>query len=489
MIVPNTLTTSSSTSQRKTARDGKTIRRFDLAVIGAGSGGMAAARAARADGMSVVVFEERHIGGTCVNVGCVPKKLLVHGSRFADSLEEAKSFGWTIPKASFDWETLRDTVDQEVRRLSGFHRQRLVDLGVTLVDGRASLRSDGTIDVDDGSRFSADSIIIATGARPRVPDIEGIEHALVSDDLFQLTKLPKRMAIVGGGYIAIEFASLLSRLGVKVTIFETGDRVAKGFDDDVVEALTRSMEGQGIAIRTGAKVDAIADDADGKSIRLADGTVLKGFGQILVAVGRIPNTANLGLEEAGVDVTDRGAVVVDTDGRTTRPDVYAVGDIAGAIMLTPVAVREARRSIDVVRKRIPALPQAHSIPTAVFSTPECASVGLSEAQAHDLGFAFDVRRTRFTPLASLVSGNTTKVVMKVLVEHGSGRLIGFHLFGPHASEAAQLGALAISARLTERQLHATMALHPTVAEEVIGLGLPDEPIHQAPRRREADKAA
>lgn len=321
--------------QKKGGRAPSVQQRFDLAIIGAGSGGMAAARAARADGLSVALFENRHMGGACVNVDCVPKKLLVHGSRFADALQEAGHFGWTVRIPTFDWQGLRDTVDQEVRRLSGHHRRRLEDLGAVIVAGRASLAAPGLVETDSGTRVAARSIIIATGARSRVPRLDGMEHAILSDDLFHLTRLPRRMAVIGSGYIAVEFASLLARFGVAVTIFERGPRILKAFDADVVHALTQSTRDRGIALETGAGVAAIAADGTGKAVTLEDGRAVHGFGEVLVAAGREPNTHNLGLDTVGVRLTEHGSIAVDDEGRTSVLGVFAVGDMAATMMLTP----------------------------------------------------------------------------------------------------------------------------------------------------------
>ncbi|MEO1200460.1 MAG: FAD-dependent oxidoreductase [Pseudomonadota bacterium] len=457
--------------------------RYDLAIIGAGSGGMAAARRAAASGMKVVVFEAAHTGGTCVNAGCVPKKLMVHASRMADHLREMPVLGWKGGETNFDWKVLRDAVEDEVRRLSDYHANRLENLGIALISERAMITSPTHVTTASGTTVEASHILIATGARPVVPDIPGSEFCITSDDIFTLNVLPDRLAIIGGGYIAVEFACMMQRFGVEVTLFERGDRLIAAFDSEISELLRKTMTAQGIDVRLGASVDAVRREGDAYAL---NGKTVSGsgaFGQVLMAAGRAPNTQNIGLEQVDVQTTDRGHVVVDRDGRSSIPTIFAAGDVSERMALTPVAVRGGRRVVDILAGSDEPLTGSDIVPTAAFTTPECASVGLTEVDAIERGKRFTVRRTSFSPLASLLQEAPSSVFMKCLVENDTGRLLGFHFFGPAASEAAQLGAVALSAGLTEDQLRNTMALHPSVAEEVLSLGHPDEPIHQKVEQR------
>lgn len=461
--------------------------RYDLAVIGAGSGGMAAARRAAAAGMKVAVFEAAHTGGTCVNAGCVPKKLMVHASRMADHVSEMPVLGWKAQDTSFDWTTLRNAVEDEVRRLSDYHANRLENLGINLISERATIASPTHVTTASGMTVEAAHILIATGARPVVPGLPGSEFCITSDDIFTLDALPARLAIIGGGYIAVEFACMMHRFGVEVTVFERGDRLIAPFDPEISERLREAMAAQGIDVRLGASVDVVQRDGDAYKLNGENVSGSGTFGQVLMAAGRTPNTQNTGLDEVNVQTADRGHVVVDGDGRSSIPTIFAAGDVSERVALTPVAVRGGRRVVDILAGADEPLTGSDIVPTAAFTTPECASVGLTEAEARECGRSFTIRRTSFSPLASLLQDAPGSVFMKCLVEEGTGRLLGFHFFGPAASEAAQLGAVALSAGLTEDQLHNTMALHPSVAEEVLSLGRPDEPIHQKvePRKRVA----
>ena len=450
---------------------------YDLAVIGAGSGGMAAARRAAEAGQRVIIFEASAVGGTCVNRGCVPKKLLVHAARGADTLQELPSLGWDIGEGRFDWSSLQRTVHAKVEELSGFHAKRMNKLGIDFVGERAALAGSGTV-MSDTCRAAADRILIATGARPIIPPMLGAEYCLTSDDLFLLQTLPKTMAIVGGGYIAVEFACMMRRFGVKITLFERGDRLIAPFDPEVAELLRCSMSDQGIDIRLGAAIDAISPVGRSHVLTGTGTDPDERFDAVLMAVGRRPNTQGLNLDTHGIKMDSKGAILVDDTGMTSVAGVYAIGDVTPTLALTPVAVREGRRVIDIIRSVDEPLPRPTHVPTAAFTTPECAAVGMSEADAQQTGLDYEVRRTTFKPLASLLGGDENQVFMKALVERSSGCMLGFHFFGPHASEASQMGAIALAAGLSEQELHHTMALHPTTAEEVLSLGRRDEPLHQ-----------
>ena len=452
---------------------------YDLAVIGAGSGGMAAAKRAAGRGLRVAIFETARAGGTCVNAGCVPKKLMVHAARVADTLGEMEGLGWS-GGATFDWARLRDAVADELTRLSGRHASKLRDAGIDLFETHARIVGPHGIAGEDGIRIEAGTILLATGAQPILPDIPGIEHAITSDDLFTLPALPARMAIVGGGYIAVEFASMLARFGVAVTLFERGGRLIKPFDGEIAGMLAKSLRDGGVDVRLGQSVDAIARDGDALRLSGPDGAKEDApYGAVLMAVGRAPNTEGLGLDAAGVRTTEAGHILVDDEGRSSVPSIRAVGDVCERVALTPVAVRGARRVADLLTGEADPLPRPDTVPTAAFTTPECASVGLTEAQAREGGWAVRVERARFRPLAALLSGRGTDVFMKAVIDVETDRMLGFHFFGPHASEAAQMGAMALEAGLTAHQLARTMPLHPSVAEEVIGLGAWEPPARRA----------
>lgn len=457
---------------------------YDLAVIGAGSGGLAAARRAAERGRAVIVFEESEVGGTCVNTGCVPKKLLVHASRMADHLSEAPHLGWRKAAASFDWPALAKGVQDTVRKLSVFHRKRLEDLGVTVVDARAALAGPTTVEAG-GRRFEAARILIATGAEPIRPPIPGADHGLVSDDIFTLPALPGRLAIIGGGYIAVEFACLMNRFGVEVTLYEQGSRLIGAFDPEIADRLLSSMRDEGIDITLQAEIGRINPSENGYRLTMKTGDDANEVDVVLLATGRRPRTDGLDLGRVGVETRADGRIATDEEGRTSVSTIFAVGDVADRLALTPVAVRSARRAVDALSGGEIALPPAETVPTAVFTTPECGAVGMTAREAEKAGYSVEARTASFIPLTGLLSPEPEHVFMKAVIDIDTGRLLGLHFFGPYASEAAQLGAVALGSRLTEEELHHAMPLHPTLGEEVLGLGRRDEPLHQRP----ANKAA
>ena len=449
---------------------------YDLVVIGGGSGGIAAAKKAAQAGAKTALVEDRQIGGTCVNRGCVPKKLLVHASRMADTFDEAASFGWSVPQPRFDWTHLQKAVNAETQRLSEVHTERLRSTGVDLIAGRGRLGPDGNVvverrslsDEQPSTSLNTRHILLATGARPVRPSaLPGIEYAITSDELFQLSKLPQRMVIVGGGYIGVEFACLLSRLGVEIALIDSGERLLKGFDADISALMQTEMESQGIEIYTGKRVNAIDRSAKGLSVDIGDQILTAD--EILLAVGRQPNSNNLGLDSAKVLTDNRGAISVDANYQTSHPKVYAIGDVVGKMALTPVAVREARAVVGKLLGDRDKVLDLTFTPTAVFGTPEASKVGLTEAESLERGFQVETHTTRFRPLGNLLAPSPVYVFMKVVVERKTDRLLGCHFCGPAASEAAQMATLVLQAGLTKRQLDDTMPLHPTVAEELIGL--------------------
>ena len=448
---------------------------FDLAVIGAGSSGMSAARRAASRGLDVVLFECEEVGGTCVNRGCVPKKLLVTASRQGDAVKNAKPFGWSVAEPSFDWPTLRDAVQAEVRSIEARQAESLREAGVTLVRKKVRLAGDARVVASEGDeRWRATDVVLATGSRPLVPDLPGAELALVSDDLFTLDALPERLALVGGGYIAVEFANLMQRFGVRVSIFESSDRILDGFDPEVVDHLQDSMTDDGIEIVTGCKVGGIEAHGEGlRRLRIDGADDREGFDAVALVIGRAPNVEKMGLEEAGVKLTEKGQVEVDGYFRTSVPHVYAVGDLVAKPQLTPVAIETGRSAVAAILGETFETTREEHVPTGVYSTPECGAVGLTEQAAKDLGIEHEIRRADFRPLDNVLADDAENVVIKLVVEKPTGQLLGFHSFGPHAAESTQLAALPISARLTEHDLHRTMALHPTHAEEIVSLGRPD----------------
>ena len=448
---------------------------FDLAVIGAGSSGMSAARRAASRGLDVVLFECEEVGGTCVNRGCVPKKLLVTASRQGDAIKGAKPFGWSVAEPAFDWPTLRDAVQDEVRSIEARQAESLREAGVTLVRKKVRLAGDARVVASEGDEeWRATDVVLATGSRPLVPDLPGAELALVSDDLFTLEALPERLALVGGGYIAVEFANVMQRFGVRVSIFESSDHILDGFDPEVVGHLQDSMRDDGIEIVTGCKVAGIEAHGEGLRRLSIDGADdREGFDAVALVIGRAPNVEDLGLEGAGVKLTEKGQIEVDGFFRTSADHVYAVGDVVAKLQLTPVAIENGRSAVAAILGETFDTTREEHVPTGVYSTPECGAVGLTEQAAKDLGIAHEIRRADFRPLDNVLAHDAENVLIKLVVEKPTGQLLGFHSFGPHAAESTQLAALPVSARLTEHDLHRTMSLHPTHAEEIVSLGRPD----------------
>lgn len=446
---------------------------YDLAVLGAGSGGMAAAKRARAAGLSVVQFERRAAGGTCVNRGCVPKKLLVHAARRGEALRTASDHGWSTGEIAFDWTSLRDRVGSEVHDLAASQKETLVDEGVTYVEAEARLVAADRLRTEDGREYRARHVVVATGSRPLVPDLDGAEHALVSDDLFTLETLPSHIAMIGGGYIAVEFACLLRRFGAEVTIFESSERILDNFEPEIVERLAARMRDDGIEIHTDAKAACIERTDDGGfALALEGGARHAGFDAIALLIGRAPNTDGIGLEDIGVELDDKGQIPVDDQGRTNVPGVYAIGDVAHALQLTPVAIESGRNVVDGIVGRAFAPIRETRVPAGVYGTPELGSVGLDEAAAERAGYAFEVRRADFEPLTEMLADAPSRLLVKLVVERATDTVLGLHACGENAAETAQLAATMIEAGLTGHDLHRAMSLHPTNAEEIVALGEP-----------------
>ncbi|HTN29610.1 MAG TPA: glutathione-disulfide reductase [Pseudomonas sp.] len=439
---------------------------FDLFVIGAGSGGVRAARFAAGFGARVAVAESRYLGGTCVNVGCVPKKLLVYGAHVEEELRQAKGYGWTSGEPAFDWSTLIANKNREIERLNGIYRKLLVDSGVKLLEGHARLVGGQHVEVD-GQRYSARHILIATGGWPQVPDIPGAEHAITSNEAFHLEQLPQRVLVVGGGYIAVEFASIFHGLGAKTSLLYRRDLFLRGFDESLRMHLRDEMEKKGMDLQFNSDIRRIEKQADGTlKATLADGRVLE-TDCVFYATGRRPMLDNLGLENTRIELDERGFIRVDNLYRTTDPFVLAIGDVIGRVQLTPVALAEgmavARRLFRPEEYR----PLSYElIPTAVFCLPNIGTVGLSEQQAREK-HRVKVFESRFRPMKLSLTDSQERTLMKLVVDADSDRVLGCHMIGPEAGEIIQGLAVAMKAGATKRDFDDTLGIHPTAAEEFV----------------------
>jgi glutathione reductase (NADPH) len=444
---------------------------YDLFTIGAGSGGVRASRYAARLGARTAVAEERYLGGTCVNVGCIPKKLLSYAAHYGEDMAHAAGYGWHLPLPAFDWPTLVANKDREIKRLNAVYSNLLTSAGVALFDGRATLVDPHTVEVD-GRRISARYILIATGGWPLVPPVPGGEHAISSNEAFHLDQLPRRVLVVGGGYIAVEFASIFHGLGVDTTLVYRGERLIKEFDFDLGDFLSVQMAVKGVHILFRSNITRIErtvrDEGGGLRIMLADGSSLA-TDCVMYATGRAPNTRGIGLEHAGVNLAENGAVVVNSDFQSNVPSIYAVGDVIDRVLLTPVALAEGMivaeslfgsggRSLDY-----------ENIPTAIFSNPNVGTVGLSEAKARERYGEIDVYRTTFGALRHQLTGSGEKVLMKLVVDKKTDRVLGVHMVGPDAGEIIQGFAVALKCGATKHQFDATVGIHPTIAEEFVTL--------------------
>ena len=444
----------------------------DLFVIGAGSGGVRAARIAAGHGARVRVAEEFRVGGTCVIRGCVPKKLMVYASRFADSFHDAAGFGWTVEPPKFDWATLRTAKEKEITRLSGIYSANLKAAGVESVAQRAVVAGPHEVRLADGSAVTARHILVATGARPDLlPVIEGLEHAISSNEIFDLPQFPNRLLVVGGGYIAVEFASLFKRLGAEVTQLMRAENVLRGFDEDMRAGLRDEMIRAGVQFGFGVLPTRIVKQDAVLRVDLSDGSVRE-FDQVLLATGRKPNTAGLGLEAAGVALDKDGAVVVNELDGTNVASIHAVGDVTNRINLTPVAIREGHLLADRLFGGGSAHADHDNVASAVFTTPEVGSVGLTEAQAVKRFETVDIYKTSFRPMKATISGGAERVIMKLVVDGANGKVLGAHILGAEAGEMIQLLAIAIKMGARKSDLDATMAVHPTAAEELVTMRKP-----------------
>jgi glutathione reductase (NADPH) len=439
----------------------------DLFVIGAGSGGVRAARIAASYGARVMIAEEYRVGGTCVIRGCVPKKLLVYASRFSDDFEDAAGYGWAVQKPTFHWATLIANKDREIARLEAAYVGALERANVTIIKSRGVLEDAHTVRLATGARIRAETILISTGAWPHLgPDIPGLGHAISSNDAFHLAELPKRIVIQGGGYIAVEFASIFAGLGSKVTLVYRGENILRGFDDDVREHLRSEMRGRGITVNCGRTVTAIEKSGDEFIAQLSDDTTIE-TDKVMFAMGRRPNVMKLGIERLNIRIHDHGGIEVDDYSRTSVSNVYAVGDVTNRINLTPVAIREGHAFADTVFGGKPTPVDHSNVPTAVFSEPEVGVVGLTEVQARERLRKVDVYKTTFRPMKATLSGRNTRTFMKLLVDATTDRIVGCHIVGPDAGELIQIIGIAVKMGATKADFDATMAVHPTGAEELV----------------------
>ncbi len=440
---------------------------YDLITIGAGSGGVRASRLAGGYGAKVAVCEEDRVGGTCVLRGCIPKKLLIYGAHYADYMEDAVNYGWTIEGASHDWTKLIANKNTELDRLNGIYLRILRDNNVDLKEGRGVLVDDHTVEIA-GERLTAENILIAVGGRPTMPDIPGIEQVITSNEALELPKLPKRVVIVGGGYIAVEFAGIFSSLGVEVTEIIRADNILRGFDIDMRTSLFEEMEKRGIKILAETVVESIEKQGDTFSLRLGNDEILE-TDCVMYATGRRANTEGLGLEAAGVELYDNGSIIVDELNRTSQSHIYAVGDVTDRIQLTPVAIQEGHALADMLFNQDTRTTDYTNVPSAVFSTPPIATVGLTEEQARAEFGEVDIYDSNFKPLVHTLTGRDERSVMKLIVEPKSDKVIGCHMMGIDAPEIIQGVAIAMKCGATKAQFDATTGIHPSSAEEFVAM--------------------
>ncbi|MFN4089414.1 MAG: glutathione-disulfide reductase [Alphaproteobacteria bacterium] len=438
---------------------------YDLFVIGAGSGGVRAARFAAAAGARVAICEESRVGGTCVIRGCIPKKLLVHAAHYRDDFEDARAYGWDASLPTFDWPLLIANKNREIDRLNGIYIGLLRNSGVELIEGRGRLADRHTVEVA-GRAYTAETILVATGSWPTVPPIDGAEGCMTSNEALELADLPRRLLIVGGGYIAVELAGVFANLGVEVSMAVRGEELLNGFDDDIRIELARAMRDQGVVIHTRTELESLARSEAGVTARTRKGQDID-VDEVLYATGRRPLTRDMGLAEAGVDLREDGAVEVDALSRTSVANIYAIGDCTDRMNLTPVALHEAMCFVQTVFRDNPTKPVYEDVPTAVFSTPAIGTAGLTEAQARKTFGKVDVYKSRFRPLKHTLTGRQEFTLMKLLVEPKSDRVVGLHMIGADAAEIVQGFGVAMKCGATKAQFDATIGIHPSSAEEFV----------------------
>jgi len=440
---------------------------FDLFVIGAGSGGVRAARVSAAYGARVAIAEEYKVGGTCVIRGCVPKKLLVYGAHFAEDLDDAAMFGWDVPTKRFDWQVLRDNVLAEVGRIEGAYTDTLTNHDVTIFHERAELTGPNSIRLASGKEVTADKILIATGATPVMPRLEGVEHAISSNEVFHLDALPKRIVIAGGGYIANELAGIFHQFGSHVTLVNRTDVILRQYDQQIVDRLMQISIRKGIDFRFHSTIDKIVKGENGSLHVTMTGCDDIEADQVLFATGRKPSTSGLGLEVAGVDVGEKGQIKVDADNRSSVPSIFAVGDVTDRIQLTPVAIREGQAFADTFFGNMPHQVDYDCVPSAVFSHPPLAGVGMTEGEARNRLGQIKTYTSDFRAMKNALAGRDERSLYKLVVDESTDRIVGIHMIGPDAPEILQAASIAVKARLKKADFDATIALHPTMAEELV----------------------
>ena len=442
---------------------------YDLFVIGAGSGGVRASRVAASHGAKVAVAEEHRIGGTCVIRGCVPKKLLVYGSHFAEELQDAAHYGWTVDKMSFDWSVLRDTVLGDVDRLNAAYTQTLESHGVERFLERATITGPNGVRLGNGREISAKTILVATGAWPVVPEFPGSDQCITSNEVFHLAELPRRVVIQGAGYIAMEFAGIFNALGCTVTVVNRSDAILRGYDESLRDRLLQITMARGIQYRFNCPIERIDKAGDCYSVKLKGHDAFDADA-VLIATGRRPNTRGLGLESAGIQIGEKGEIPVDDDNKTACGSIYAVGDVTNRVQLTPVAIREGQAFADTVFGNTPIKVDYGCIPSAVFSQPPLAGVGLTEGQARNKYGSIKVFSSDFRPMKNVFAGRQERGLYKLVVDAATDKVLGLHMIGPEAPEILQAAAIAVKAGLTKADFDATVALHPSMAEELVLMG-------------------
>jgi glutathione reductase (NADPH) len=440
---------------------------YDLFTIGAGSGGVRASRVSSAYGARVAVAEEHRVGGTCVIRGCVPKKMLVYGAHFAEDLEDARQFGWDIPHCTFDWVKLRDNVLSDVDRLNGIYTQTLENSGVTIYHERATITGPHEVTLASGEKKTAERILVATGARPHVPSFPGHDLGITSNEAFHLDAIPRRMLIAGAGYIANEFAGIFHQFGSKVTLINRTDQLLRGYDESLRDRLLQISIMKGIDFRFHAEIESIEKTAEGALKVCMTSHEAMEVDCVLFATGRVPNVEGVGLEEAGVELDDKNAIKVDENSRSSVEHIYAIGDVTNRVQLTPVAIREGQAFADTVFGNKPHTVDYSCIPSAVFSHPPIASVGLTEAQARTQLGSVAVYESDFRPMKNVVAHRNERALYKMVCDGTTGRVVGIHMIGAEAPEIMQAAAVAVKAGLTKDDFDATVAIHPTMAEELV----------------------
>ena len=443
---------------------------YDLFVIGGGSGGVRAGRVTAQLGKKVGLAEEYRYGGTCVIRGCVPKKLMVFASSYSQAFADAKGFGWTVGKSRFDWKVLRANIDAELERLEAIYEKGLNSNGADTFNMRATIKDAHTVTLADGREITAETILVATGGRPFIPDVPGAEHAITSNDIFLLEDMPKRILVVGGGYIASEFACIFNGMGAKVHQYYRGAQILRGFDGEVRGHVSDEMIAKGIDLHLGTDVTSIEKKDDGLHVKCTNGTVCV-VDQVLYATGRVANTADMGLEEVGVKLGHKGEIKVDDYSQTAVPSIYAVGDVTDRVNLTPVAIREGMAFVETVFNNNPTSADHELIPTAIFTQPEIGTVGLSEEDARD-SYDVEIYRAAFRPMQVILAGRQERMLMKLIVDKASRKVLGCHIVGPAAGEMIQLAGVAVKMGATKEDFDRTVAVHPTAAEELVTMKEP-----------------